>query len=340
MATARKINACVGIEISGTQMHCAVLTKNKGFVITEELPEEMLGHEGLFAYEKETSKQFKDFLKRNSIKIKDFSLILGEPTAIVKNIEVGVMPPAAIAKALPIQFENDGAGPDHLYDHAVTGLQKNYAGEVTGMVLLAMSVDSEDLLDQKDIFKWAGVNLHTATCKINALANIIRAYRKFDDELQNDESFGLMEIGKKDTLLHIFKGINFQLTINIGFGVNNIERAISRSLNIEPEQAREHINNQDRVVYDKLEAVLTQYNLMTVEIKKRIAFYNSENFGNHLTEVICMGEGTKIPSMIESIAQTIEIPFDTALNRLSTSMEITGESFDQCITAIGAALQL
>lgn len=340
MATAKKINACVGIEINGSKMHCAVLTKNKGYVITEELPEEMLSHNGLFEYEKYVSKQLKDILKRHSIKIRDFSLVIPEPCAIVKNIEIGVMPSAAILKALPIEFESDGAGPDHLYDYAVTGLQKNYSNEVTGMILLAMAVDSEELLDQKDIIKWAGFNLHTATCKLNAFANIIKCYKNFDDELESRESFGLMEIGYKSTSLHIYKGITFQLTINIGFGVNSIERAISRSLNIEPEQAKEHINNQDRIVYDKLEAVITQYNLMSIEIKKRIAFYNSENFENHLTEVICMGEGTKIPSMVENIAQTIGIPFDTALNRLSNYMEITGESFDECVTAIGAALQI
>lgn len=338
MAT-KKIAASVGLDIVGTRLCCSVLTKNKGVVFTEELPESAIEYGSLIS-DKESSRLLKDIFKKNSVKIKDCALIVSDGNAIVKNIEIGVLASPAIYKMLPFEFQEEGAGPDYVYDYSVAGVQRNFANEVTGMILLAMGADADFLLDQKDLMKNAGLNLHTVTCRENALSNIIRYYRDLGDDLDNQESFCFLEIGYKNTKMHFFKGTVFELTRGLEYGITHIEQAISRSLSIPVEKAQEYIENQGRVDFDKLEAVVTMYSLLSKEIKQTISFYNSKSYGNQVTEVLCMGEGTKIPSMINSIAQSLDIPMDTASNRLSNGMGITGESFDQCVVAIGASLQI
>lgn len=338
MAT-KKISSCVGIEIVGNNFNCAVITKNRGFVFTEELPHDMVEMNSL-VYGKETSKFIKNILKKYTVRIKDCSLIIPEVASIVKNVDVGILSHSAVLKNLPFEFQGDGAGPDFLYDYAVTSLHRNFASEVTGMTILAMGVDEDHLLDQKAILNGAKLNLYSATCKENALCNIIRAYQNFDDDLDVEESFCFIEIGYKNTKVHFFKGIKFELTRGIEYGVFHIEQAISRSLSIPVEKAREHIQNQARLDFDKLEAVVSMYTLLSVEVKKTIAFYNSKSFGNQVNEVICMGEGTRISSMVNAIDSAVNLPFYTAENRLAPFLGIEGGCFDQCVVAIGAALQI
>lgn len=338
MAT-KKIAACVGLEIVGTKLCCSVLTKNKGEVFTEDLPSNSIDL-GSLVSDKESSKILKDVFKKHSIKVKDCAFIVPDASCIVKNLELGVMATPAIYKALPFEFQEEGAGPDYVYDYSVTGLQRNFANEVTGMVVLAMGADTDYLLDQKDVFKNAGLNLHSSTCKENALSNIVRYYRDLGDDLDNQESFCFLEIGYKNTKMHFYKGTMFELTRYLEYGITHIEQAISRSLSIPVEKAQEYIENQGRVDFDKLEAVVTMYSLLSKEIKQTITFYNSKSFGNQVNEILCIGEGTKIPSMVNAIAQAVGIPMDTASNRLSNGMGITGEDFDQCVIAIGASLQI
>ncbi len=338
MAT-KKINACVGIEIVDGVMCCSVLTKNKGHVFTQELSSSMVDM-GSFSTEKSTGIELKEIFKKQSIKIKDCSLILPNVSAIVKNLEIGVMAPAAIYKSLPLEFQEEGAGPDFLYDFSVSGLKRNLANEVTGMIILAMGADEDYLLDQKDVFKNAALNLHTTTCKEAALANIVRYYRNLGDDLDNQESFCFVEIGYKNTKMHFYKGTVFELTRGLEYGITHIEQAVARSLSIPIEQAEEHVKNPSRIDFNQLEAVVTMFSLLSVEIKKTIAFYNSKSFGNQVNEVICIGQGAKIPSLINAIGQTIGVPFDTATNKLSQGMGITGENFDECVVAIGSALQM
>lgn len=338
MAT-KKISACVGLDIVDNKLCCSVLTKNKGYVFTEELSKSMC-ELGSLTTDKDTGKNLKDIFKNQSIKIKDCSLVLSYATAVVLNLEIGVMSTPAIYKSLPLEFQEAGAGPDFLYDYSVCGLNRNAANEVTGMKILAMGVDEDHLLDQKSIFKSAVLNLHTATCKENALTNIVRYYKNLGDDLDNNDSFCFVEIGYKNTKVHFFKGAVFSLTRGIEYGVSHIEQAVTRGLNIPIEQVQESLKVPGSIDLEQIEPVLSMYSLLSVEVKKTIAFFNSENFGNQVSEVICMGEGTRIPSMINSIAQTIGVPFDTASNRLSQGMGITGENFDECVVAIGAALQL
>lgn len=338
----KKVTACVGIEIVGNIMNIAVLTKNKGYVIVEELPERMLGM-GTLIFEKDTSKQLKEMFKKNNIKIRDCSLVLPDGVAIVKTLEIGAMPSANIYKALPLEFQEQGAGPDFIYDYAVTGVNRNGANEVTGMRILGMGVDEDNLLDQKDIFKAAGLNLFSATCRENALINIIKFYRGISDDLDNQESFCFIEIGYKNTKLHFFKGMNYELTRGLEYGVTHIEQAISRSLSVPIEKAQEHLCNSVSVDIEQLDAVDTMYSLLSKEIKQTITFYNSNSFGNHVSEALCIGDGTRVPTMINAISRSIasiNVTLDTAANRLSHTLDISGEHFDKCAVAIGAALQI
>lgn len=342
MATAKKINACVGIEIVGKQMNCSVLTKNSGYVFTTILPDDIVDDYGALVYDKETSKVFKDILKSNSVKIRDFSLILPSNASISKNVELAVMPTAALLKALTIEVQQNGGGPGYVFDYSVIGLKHNFQKEVTGMHLHYVSADSEDLLDQKDIFKWAGVNLHTATDKITALTNVIRYYKNLGDDLNNNESLCFLEITYTSLTLYFFEGLinveKFNRTLD--YGVKNIEQAIARA-GIKEEEVGMYISNQaNGVDYNTFETVETQISLMTEEVLNTVRTFNTRDYNNNLSEIICIGEGTKLFGLLNKISEAVKVPLDTATNKLSNQMQITGENFDQCIPAIGCALQL
>lgn len=344
MATqAKKITNCVGIEIIDNKMYCSVLTKNQGYVFIEELPTSV-AEMGSFVFSKEASKEIKDLFKKNSIKIRDISLVIPTPNvAITKSIELGVMPSAAIFKALPFELQELGAGPDFIYDYAITGVIKNPAKEVTGLSIFAMGVDSDHILDQKDVLKGAALNLHTATCREVALGNIIRSFRNIGDDLDIQDSTCFIDIGFKSTKVLFYRGTGESMTPSpIECGISGIIQALARGLSIDEEKAKSDIYNNAPVDYSKIDAVTTLFTLIAKGAVNSINHYNSENRANPINEIICIGEGAKIPCIVNAVGQvisTLGIPFDTASNKLSQRMQITGEDFDQCLVAIGAALQ-
>lgn len=340
MASAKKINACVGINIEGNILSCAVLTKNQGFVFIEEIQKSMF-EMGSLTFEKETSANLKEIFKRNAVKVRDCSVIIPDKRAIVKNLDIGVMSPANIYKSLPLEFQEEGAGPDFLFDYAITSLNFNAAKEVIGLSLLAMGVDSDHLLDQKDIFKAAGANLHTATCKENALSNVVRSYRHLEDDLENKDSFCFIEIGYTTTKVVFFKGTTCQIdhTRTLNNGIKDIEDSVARAKQCPDVEAKEFLKNNLAYTFEDMEDVVAECTRQAKVVRETINFYNAENFGSHVNEAICMGIGTNVRCLINYIGLSIGVPFDTATNKLSQSMQITGADFDQCIAAIGAALQ-
>lgn len=344
MAT-KKINACLGIEILDNKMFCAALTKNKGVVFVKELPPSMIEN-GSLIYDKRTGPELKEILKQEGIKIKDCSLVLSEKSISTGSLEVGVMPTNALLKAIPLELSGEKGkgeiGPDFVYDFSITGIKRNNANEVTGMRILAIGADQDYLLDQKTIFKNAALNLYSSTCRVQALSNIVRYYRNLGDDLDNQDSFCFIEIGYTNTVVHFFSGCHYDVNSHLDYGVTHIEQAVARGLDISVEKAIEECNIPGRIDYMNIDAAVTIFNLLAKEIRGRITSFNASNFGYHLNEAICFGEGAKIASLINSIGRAVEdlIQVDTATNKLSQGMGISGEHFDECIVPIGAALQL
>lgn len=121
----------------------------------------------------------------------------------------------------------------------------------------------------------------------------------------------IISIGSTNTDLSIIKGGAVSFTRSILTGGNTLTRAIASDLSLEYEQAEQYKRTygllEDQLEGKVMSAIKPTFEVITNEIKKAIAFYQTKNSNDQVKRIVLAGGTAKLPGLLIFLANALGI---------------------------------
>jgi len=178
--------------------------------------------------------------------------------------------------------------------------------EVSGeeQEILVTAAPKEAVDNYLKLFKFLNVKLLALGISSESIA------RSLIKEYNNNETFLLVDIGRKRSLLALFDKNGIRTSLNINFGGRTLTDILVEKLKVSPQQAENLKSSsgfdetkEEGRIFLVLQAVLPG---LINEIKKTIDFYKSQT-GQEIKKIVISGEGLKLVKLDEYLVRNLSL---------------------------------
>ncbi|MDO4516830.1 MAG: pilus assembly protein PilM [Bacillota bacterium] len=326
--------AMLGFDIGACELKLALWDGGcVRWAVSVPLPDHLVKNGVIISYTAMTD-FIKETLREQHLKVKDCAVILPAAHAFLRRVTMPAMTVEQLRINLPYEFRDFlSLGKDqYFYDYAVNNLVTGEDGRPQEMDLTAAAVPKEIIGEYREMFRRAGLRLRTAIPAECAYSNLLRAR-----QWPADREIAFLDLGHTASRLYIYTGTRFEATRAIDIGLATLDAAIADAMGVDEHLARTYklANHQD---VQSLESAHSIYNAIALDVRKAVNFYNFNNQGSDLRELVCCGGGAHIPALLEAIGQSVGLLLSPAADLLPPAQG-DEENYNICAAAIGAAIQ-
>lgn len=329
----------VGIDLGESCVKLAVCADGElKSAVTAETPDNLV-REGRIVSPEAASDFLKDVLKKERVRARGCAVVLPSSVAFTRTMTLPVMSHEHLLINLPFEFR-DFITQDkdkYYYDYAVLDRIDDENGETVELELIAATTLKETIKTYSDICRRAGLKLLTAIPEELAYMNLLREYRSRAQITDENEEYGLLDLGHTATRLHIYKGLKLQATRVMEIGSRMIDTAIAEKLGVDEHIARayKHANNNAEL---ELPECMDIYSSIVLEITRAVNFYGFNSPGSDLREIYLCGGGARITPLVELLKSDLSLSFHSVTELFPPSAQDIPDAV-LCQTAAGAAMQ-
>ncbi|MDO4271201.1 MAG: pilus assembly protein PilM [Eubacteriales bacterium] len=332
----------LGLDIGNSAVKMAVCGPDAVHrLAVAELPENMVSG-GRILSPASMSEFLRDMRREHHVSCRDAAVILPEDVVFFRQLVVPAMTADQLAINLPYEFRDYISREKDLYfyDYAVVGRTDDENGAPEQFELLAAAVLKETIADYRDMLRRAGLRLRVALPQEMAWSNLLRAYEArhpLGEAEEREREYCILDIGHTSTRLHLFHGRKIEMSKVIEHGCSLVDAAIAETRDIDEHVARTH-KVTDHEGAQTLEASLSVYSAIAIEVMKALNFHSYEHRDNRLERVHYCGGGALLAPLIDTIAQAVHLPL-APIGELLPEIGSGAEDVLSCAAAVGAAQQ-
>ncbi len=297
-------------------------------------------------------------VRKNGMSCRYAAVAFPNETVFVRNVMMPVMTHDQLLYNLPYEFRDyiTDELKNYIYDYAVIkGPEKEQAapapeekpeenpegGEEEAnsdndgqkLQLLAAAVPSSIMDDTRALLRKAGFKLACAAPVVSSYINLIRGL----DKKKRPESgeYCILDLGYKEVRMYMFKNDVNIATRVLEVGMSVMDDVLAEAYNVDVHLAHTYLlTNYDGC--QTKDACLNAFSNIAVELMRAVNFYNFSNPDSHLTDIWLCGGGSVIPSLAESIQNTLSMNIHQASELVPGGDRI--ENCNSLVQAIGIAM--
>ncbi len=269
---------------------------------------------------------------------KNCALVLPDDSVFTRRLTMPAMTVEHLKLNLPYEFHDflNGSREQYVFDYCVLDMKYDEKKNPVSMDLMAAAVPVNLMEGYKQMIRQAGFKLVIAAPETAAIANILREHEGVE-EIKTPEEYCLMDIGHRETRLHIFTGNRFEVTREIEIGVKDLVDLVAAVRNVDPHLALSYVRDNYEDVWN-LEEAVEIYDRIGGEAMRAVNFYGFNNRDSHLSRIYYYGGGSRITPMTETITSHIALE-QRPVTELVTMMDETDENIISSLMAAGITYQ-
>ncbi|MBQ7475627.1 MAG: pilus assembly protein PilM [Clostridia bacterium] len=200
------------------------------------------------------------------------------------------------------------------------------------MDILAVAAPVKLIEDSKAMLRKAGLRLAKAAPSECAYIALIREAEKRGAE--KDREYCILDLGYNAIRMHMFRGERHMVTRQLEVGLSSIDDVIADTYNVDVHLAHTYLLSNHDGCQDK-DVCVSAFGNISVELMRAINFYRFNNPESSLSDIWLCGGGVAIPSLRNSIAESLDLNLHPAEELVSG-----GDRIADCfefVQAIGIA---
>jgi len=257
---------------------------------------------------KETAKGILTILKEAGIQTKDVNFSIPDFTSFFTYLELPSMTEKEIPSAITYEARNYIPLPlsELTLDWSIIEKKTIDSLEST-LKILVIAIPNETVYQCEEIAKLAGLHLKSLEAEAFSLT---RSLAK-----NNKENIGIIDIGARSTTCNIIENGILKTSHSFNFSGNEMTEILSKSLEIDYEQAEECKKNVGIKIEESTEKKIREILLplidaVLIEIKKIFANFHQE--GKEITKVVLTGGSCLLPGLKDYFFEKLEKPVEIA----------------------------
>ena len=290
-------------------------------------------------------------MKENGIHAREAAVSLPDELAYVRSVTMPRMTVDQLMYNLPFEFRDyiTEELKDYVYDYAMISTPEELLAEPKGgdpdipededvpaggsMELLAAAAPASLIAECRDLLRKAGLKMVRAAPAVSSYISLIRL---MEEQGRGVGEYCILDLGFRSIRMHMFRGEHHMVTRNLEVGLSGLDTVLSDVYNVDVHLAHTYLLT-DYNNCQESEACLAAYGSIAVELMRALNFYRFSNPESRLEDIWLCGGGAAIPSLRESIAETLDM-------RVHQADELVpdGESLDSCyslVQAVGITLE-
>ena len=260
-------------------------------------------------------------MKENGIHAKEAAIALPNELAYVRSVTMPRMTVDQLMYNLPFEFRDyiTEELKDYVYDYAMISTPEELLAEPEAvdpeyfrdeevpaggsMELLAAAAPASLIAECRDLLRKAGLRMVRAAPTVSCYISLIRL---LEERGRGFGEYCILDLGFQSIRMHMFRGEHHMVTRNLEVGLSGLDSVISDAYNVDVHLAHTYLLT-DYNHCQESEACRIAYGNIAVELMRALNFYRFSNPESQLEDIWLCGGGAAIPSLRESIAETLDM---------------------------------
>ena len=284
----------------------------------------------------------RDTMREHGMRCRNAAIVLPNETVYVRSVNMPKMTVDQLVYNLPFEFRDyiTDELKDYYYDYAMISTPEEITREPkpreegdepqeenegdNSMELLAAAAPVSLIEECRSMLRKAGLRLTKAAPTVCSYIALIRALEKRGG---GKGEYCILDLGYQAIRMYMFNGDRHMVTRNLEAGLSTLDNVIADSYNVDVHLAHTYLTTNYNDCQNS-EACRTAFGNIAVELMRALNFYRFSNPDSQLEDIWLCGGGAVIPSLRESIADTLDMKVHQARelvpggDRLEASYEL------------------
>ena len=285
----------------------------------------------------------RDTMREHGMRCRNAAIVLPNETVYVRSVNMPKMTVDQLVYNLPFEFRDyiTDELKDYYYDYAMISTPEEITREApkpqeegaesqeeseqaNSMELLAAAAPVSLIEECRSMLRKAGLRLTKAAPTVCSYIALIRALEKRGG---GKGEYCILDLGYQAIRMYMFNGDRHMVTRNLEVGLSTLDNVIADSYNVDIHLAHTYLTTNYNDCQSS-EACRNAFGNIAVELMRALNFYRFSNPDSQLEDIWLCGGGAVIPSLRESIADTLDMKVHQARelvpggDRLEASYEL------------------
>lgn len=281
-------------------------------------------------------------MREHGMRCRNAAIVLPNETVYVRSVNMPKMTVDQLVYNLPFEFRDyiTDELKDYYYDYAMISTPEEITREPkpreegdepqeenegdNSMELLAAAAPVSLIEECRSMLRKAGLRLTKAAPTVCSYIALIRALEKRGG---GKGEYCILDLGYQAIRMYMFNGDRHMVTRNLEVGLSTLDNVIADSYNVDVHLAHTYLTTNYNDCQNS-EACRNAFGNIAVELMRALNFYRFSNPDSQLEDIWLCGGGAVIPSLRESIADTLDMKVHQARelvpggDRLEASYEL------------------
>ncbi len=268
----------------------------------------------------------RDTMREHGMRAKNAAIVLPNETVYVRNVNMPKMTIDQLVYNLPFEFRDyiTDELKDYVFDYAMISTPEEIArqpkekqpgedGEASpsgedsaaanSMELLAAAAPLSLIAECRNMFRKAGLRLTRAAPTVCSYIALIHALERRGG---GAGEYCILDLGFQAIRMYMFIGDRHVVTRNLEVGLSSLDNVIADSFNVDVHLAHTYLTTNYNDCQNS-EACRNAFGNIAVELMRALNFYRFSNPESQLEDIWLCGGGAVIPSLRQSIADTLDM---------------------------------
>lgn len=300
---------------------------------TAETPENLVSDGRIVSYDA-AAEFIRTSVKKTGWSAKDAAVILPNKSVYFRRFRMPYMTHDKLMVNIPYEFQDFLASDKarFYYSYSIHDTVKNEDGKPSELVLSAAAVSKDLISEYRLMLRRAGLRLKYALPEEAAYSNLVEKFGNREEKrnicfLNSDAAY---------TRLDFFASGLYDTTRIIEKGLYSLDEILAEENNIDIHLARTYRDGNYREINESAPSAAF-YSELALDIRRAVNFYIYSNQGTSLSDIILLGEGSRLEPLRSTIESGLEIPLCNAYD-VFPSLREAGQFDESLLNVLGAAI--